>query len=355
MKIYKIILVPLTMLLASCGNKKEETITENKNAPTVLVCSPEKHLFDTALQISGTTKPNQEVKLFAMTNGYLKSVKADIGDFVKEGQTLAILDNPELFGSKAKLVAEYNGKKAYYDRLNSIYLKTPQLTTIVDVEKAKAEYESLKAQISNVQSQINFLNVKAPFPGIITNRFVDVGAVVQSGLNNSNAMPLFEIQDMQPLRLVIDVAETNAVSIAKNTKAEITFPEMENTIVSATVSRISYGLDQNTKTMKIEIDFPNKDLKIRSGMYAKVAFEGKNKKEDLGVPNEAIGSLKGKSFVYIVDNNKVKKVEVTTGVRDEKFTQLLNSSIKNTDKIVIKGKEFCSEGAIVQTKELVTK
>ena len=143
--------------------------------------------------------------------------------------------------------------------------------------------------------------------------------------------------------------------INKNSKAEITFPELPNAKFSAVVSRIAYGLDETTKTMKVEIDLPNTDLKIRPGMYAKVAIQRGGNKNVLSVPNEAIGNVKGQSFVYVVENNVCKKVEVKTGLRDEKFTELLNAEIKPTDKIVIQGKEFCSNGAVVNAMELPTK
>lgn len=352
-----LILLPFIVLFASCGNnkEKEETKTENRNVPTILVANPQTHQFNASLQISGTAKPNQSVKLFAMTNGMLREVNVDIGDFVRQGQTLATLDNPELIQQKAKAEADLNGKKSIYERLKSVYEKTPQLTTIAEVEKAQAEYESAKATVNALTAQVGFLNIQSPFAGVIVNRFFDKGATIQNGLNNSNAMPLFEIQDLQPIRLAIDIPETDAVLINKNTKAEITFPELPNGKYIATVSRIAYGLDETTKTMKVEIDLPNKDLKIRAGMYAKVEIQRSGHKDVLSVPNEAIGNVKGQSFVYVVNDGKVKKVEVKTGIRDEKFTELLNAEIKFTDKIVVQGKEFCSDGATVQTKESITK
>jgi len=356
--IQTLILIPLIMLLTSCGgNKKEEqqTETENRNVPTVLVSNPQTHQFNASLQISGTAKPNQSVKLFAMTNGMLREVNVDIGDFVKQGQTLATLDNPDLIQQKAKAEADYNGKKSIYDRLKSVYDKTPQLTTIAEVEKAQSEFESAKATLNALTAQVGFLNIQAPFAGVIVNRYFDKGATIQSGLNNSNAMPLFELQDLQPIRLTIDVSETDAVLIDKTTTAEITFPELPNGKYTATVSRIAYGLDEATKTMTVQIDLPNTDLKIRSGMYAKVEIQRSGHKDALSVPNEAIGNVKGQSFIYLVENGTVRKVEVKTGIRDEKFTELLSGEIKPTDKIVVQGKEFCSDGATVQTKDLTTK
>ncbi|MDE3183162.1 MAG: efflux RND transporter periplasmic adaptor subunit [Bacteroidota bacterium] len=390
------IFIPLAaiLLLSSCGNNTENNKkTEVRNIPVVMVANPETHLFDANLQISGTAEPNQQVKLYAMTDGFIKQLKVDIGSFVKEGQTLAVLQNPDLYSQKAKLEALlkekkilYNrysaspfstptgadmvGKKSIYERLKSIYEKTPQLTTIADVEKAKADYESAKAlltietakaeadfqslaaQLHAINLQISYLTVRAPFTGVIVNRLADKGAIIQNGLNNANAMPLFELQDLKPIRLKLDVPESDATMIEKNTKTTITFPEMVNGNYKATVTRIAYGLSDATKTMKVEIDLPNKDLKIRPGMYAKVEIQLSGHKDVPSVPNEAIGNINGQSFIYVIKNNKARKVDVKTGIKDAKYTELLNAAIKPNDEVVVKGKEFCSDGATVQTKTL---
>ena len=393
-----LIFIPLlAILFSSCGNnndnqKKQEAI----NTPVVLVAHPETHPFDANLQISGTAAPDQQVKLYAMTDGFIQQLKADIGSFVKKGQTLAVLQNPDLYSQKAKLAAllkekkilydryssnplstptgaDMAGKKSIYERLNGIYEKTPQLTTIADVEKTKADYESAKAllttetekseadfqsmaaQLSAVNLQISYLTVRAPFTGVIVNRLADKGAIIQNGLNNPNATPLFELQSLTPIRVTFDVPESDASMISKGTSADITFPEMVNGNYKATVTRIAYGLSDATKTMKVEIDLPNTDLKIRPGMYAKATIQLSGHKEALSVTNEAVGNINGQSFVYVVENNKARKVNVVTGLHDEKYTELLNASIKPSDQVVIQGKEFCSDGAAVQSKSSTDK
>lgn len=387
----------LTILLSSCGsNNDSKKKIETRNTPVVLVANPETHSFDAKLQISGTAKPNEQVTLYAMTSGFLQQIKADIGSFVKEGQTLAVLQNPDLYSQKAKMEAllkekrilynryssnplstptgaDMTGKKSIYERLKSIYEKTPQLTTVADVEKTKADYEtakallinetdrteaeylSLTAQLNAINTQIGYLNVKAPFTGVVVNRMADKGAVIQNGINNSNAMPLFEIQGLTPIRLTLEIPESDATMIDKNTTATIIFPEMTNGNYTATVTRVAYGLSETTKTMKVEIDLPNADMKIRPGMYAKVEIQRSGHKDALSVPNEAIGNMKGQSFIYVINNNKVRKVNVKTGIQDEHFTELLNADIKPADQVVVKGKEFCSDGATVQTKTINNK
>lgn len=106
-------------------------------------------------------------------------------------------------------------------------------------------------------------------------------------------MPLFELKDLQPIRLQINIPETDAVLIDI---AEITFPELANSNLSAIFTRNVYSVDE-TKTMRVEVDLPNKDFKIRHGMYAKVDIKRSGHQNALSVPNEAIGN-KG-TIIYL--------------------------------------------------------
>ena len=99
--------------------------------------------------------------------------------------------------------------------------------------------------------------------------------------------------------------------------------------------------------MEIQLDIPNSQMKILSGMYAKVMFERSSPQRFLALPNEAIGNLKGESYVYAVKQDKVYRVKVKTGVRDDKFTQIIDGNITQETLVVIQGKELCAEGTPV--------
>ncbi|MBE0514769.1 efflux RND transporter periplasmic adaptor subunit [Sulfurimonas sp.] len=345
------------LLFSGCTDdaSQKEAKTEEKSTPSVLVANAQTHDFNASVSIAGSAKPNQQVQIYAMSDGYLKQTTVDIGDFVRGGDVVAVLDNPELLSQRAKLQAEFNGKKALYERLRNVYEKTPQLTSVFDVENAKAEFESLKAELSAVAVQIAYLSVKAPFSGVITQRFVDKGAIIQNALNNANSAALFEIQDIDPIRLNVHVPESDAPLIHKGMIANIVFPELPNQDFNAKVSRTSFGLNEATRTMEVQIDIANKEFTIRPGMYAKVNISINGHKDTLSVLNEALGNIKGESFVYVVENQKVRKVVVKTGIRDNKFTEIINGDIDAEDAVVVQGKEFCSDGASVDAKSLTNK
>ena len=148
-------------------------------------------------------------------SGMLSQMRKDIGDKVRKGEVIATLSNPALIQQRIKSSVTFNAKKATYQRLNSVYQKTPALTNIQTVENAEADYQASKANLAALNNRVSFLNIRAPFSGIITKRMVDKGSMIQNGLNEDNPQAIAEIQEMNPIRLTIPVPESDAVAIKK--------------------------------------------------------------------------------------------------------------------------------------------
>src|SRR5680860_14417 len=179
---YIIILLSLFLTLFSCQSKDSNITTGDQSSPrvqTVGVVQPSYQNFMAEVHIAGTARPYQKVMLHAMEDGYVKSVKKDIGDFVNIGEVVAVQENPELYRQQEKLKVQLHGKKVIYDRLNSIRTKTPALTTTQQVENSQTEYAVAMAEMEGINDRITFLTVKAPFHGTITKRMVDIGSLVQ--------------------------------------------------------------------------------------------------------------------------------------------------------------------------------
>ncbi|MBA3986294.1 MAG: efflux RND transporter periplasmic adaptor subunit, partial [Flavobacteriales bacterium] len=330
----------LLFILASCNNQENETekTAANDKIQKVEVVKPEQRSFTAEVLITGTARPNQIVTLYAMESGMVMQMRKDIGDRVKQGETLAVLENPELQQQQLKWQAETKAKKANYERLNSIYGKTPALTNIQMVENAEAEYLSGKANLDGINSRIDFLTIEAPFSGIITKRLVDKGALIQSGLNQSNPQALFEIQEVNPIRLVIPVPESDAVGIKKGMPVEVTLPELSGTSFSAQVSRISNALDPMSKTMQVEIDLENQDGKIVSGMYAKALLQISSRENILSLPVIAKISHKNEDYVLTVVDGKVNRIPVKIGLSNQDYFEVMNDDIPNKSQIIVTGK-----------------
>jgi len=341
----------LLMLSTACNNsgqKKETQNTTVSKIQRVEVVSPKQRSFTAEVLITGTAHPNQTVMLYAMESGMLSQIRKDIGDPVKKGETIAVLDNPELRQQQLRLQAELNGKKSIYERLKSVHEKTPALTNIQMVENAEAEYLSIKAQLAGINDRIGFLTVKAPFSGTVTQRFVDNGSLIQSGLNQSNPQAIVEIQETDPIRVTLPIPESDAVGIKKGMDVQITFPELASVSIQAKISRISNALDARSKTMQVEIDLNNKDGKIVSGMYAKALLQINSRENILSLPIISKISHKNEDYVLAVENNTVKRVPVTIGLSDKDYFEVLNAEITESTQVIVSGKGLVNDGQKVE-------
>jgi RND family efflux transporter MFP subunit len=382
----------LLSIFISCNNQEKETeiTAANDKIQKVEVVKPEQRSFKGEVLISGTARPNQIVTLYAMEGGMLIQMRKDIGDKVNRGDILAKLVNPVIDGEAVSAsleaqavstkiqstVSELKGLKAIaeamqslYNRLRSTYIKTPALTPIIEVEKAKGEVlqaqaavetMEIKLQISKTNLAIaenkkkvarkrtSFLTISAPFNGIISKRFVDRGAIIQSGLSENNAQALFEIQEINPIRLTIPVPESDAVGIQKGMEVEVTLPELSGKSFITKVSRTSNVLDPVSKTMQVEIDLKNLDGKILSGMYAKVLLQIKSRENILSLPIMTKVSHKNENYVLAVMDGKVKRIPVKIGLSNQDYFEVLNNEITSETLVIIQGKGLVKPEQIVE-------
>jgi RND family efflux transporter MFP subunit len=382
----------LLSIFISCNNQEKETeiTAANDKIQKVEVVKPEQRSFKGEVLISGTARPNQIVTLYAMEGGMLIQMRKDIGDKVNRGDILAKLVNPVIDGEAVSAsleaqavstkiqstVSELKGLKAIaeamqslYNRLRSTYIKTPALTPIIEVEKAKGEVLQAQAAVETMETKLqisktnlaiaenkkkvarkrtSFLTISAPFNGIISKRFVDRGAIIQSGLSENNAQALFEIQEINPIRLTIPVPESDAVGIQKGMEVEVTLPELSGKSFITKVSRTSNVLDPVSKTMQVEIDLKNLDGKILSGMYAKVLLQIKSRENILSLPIMTKVSHKNENYVLAVMDGKVKRIPVKIGLSNQDYFEVLNNEITSETLVIIQGKGLVKPEQIVE-------
>jgi len=343
----------ITILLASCNNQSEEQGTQknpsdNDKIPTVEVTTPSERDFTAEINIVGTAKPNQVVKLHAMESGYVHKMYKDIGDQVREGELIAQLKNPELTRRYQKQKAQMEAKKSIYERLKGIAEKTPALTSLDQLEAAEAEYESALAEYNATADRLSFLKVKSPFNGVVTKRHVDKGALVQSGLTEDNAMPIVEVMELEKIRLGVPLPESDVSAVKVGTEAYVVFPELAGVTFTAKVSRISRGLNSKSKTMDIEIDIPNKNLDIKPGMYAKVNMQISSREKVLSVPNTALVVYQDDFFVYTVKEGIVNRLPIRRGLQNKDFFEILDAEITPNTQIITRGKNLVEPGMKVE-------
>jgi membrane fusion protein (multidrug efflux system) len=341
----------LAFLLLSCSdseNQQSEKIIQTDKSPNVKVVNPQQRSFTSTLQIIGNALPNKQVNIHAMEGGFLSELKKDIGDKVQKGDILAVLNNPELtreleINKVAKQVAEAN-----YFRFKKVIAKTPELTTLQEFEKVEATYLMANAKYKATTNRDSLLSIRAPFSGVITTRNVELGALIQSGINNTNAAALFEIMDMEIIRLTIALPETEVDNISKGMQAEISFTELPGEQFSAQVSRMANAIDNRNKTMKVQLDIPNRNGKIKAGMYANVAIQLQSTGDKISLPNEVLIAIKSEFFILQVKDGIVKRTLIKKGLSNTHFFEVLSNEINENSKVIVEGKAMVKEGMKVK-------
>ncbi len=312
--------------------------------------------------------------LYARVNGYLTRWLVDIGDRVKEGQLLAEISTPDvddqLAQARANLVlaqanlhvAEANLElaKITLDRdvkagvgtataLQTIDQDRAQVkTTAAQVESAKANIEANRATVRQYADLQAFQKIIAPFPGVITARTVDPGALVTAD-NPSESRPLFYLMQTDPLRIYVNVPQVYSTTIAVGQDTDIYREEDPRHLFSAKVTRTAKALDPNTRTLLTEIDLPNPRDELRPGMYLQVKFNVARSANVVLVPSAALVWRPDATVVAVLDgDHKVRYHKVQTG-RDLGLEVEILSGLEGGETVVVHPGDALAEGQQVET------
>lgn len=314
------------------------------------------------IQLSGELKPYYNSEIYSKIDGILEKRFVNIGDNVKQGEMLAIIsapliDSDKTMAQKSLTEAQYRQTLAHdtYTRYQKAFKDgaiSPQemQTKETDYQTAQIEYKIALASLKRANSMQNYEYIKAPFSGVITKYNLDSGANVVAGGSTTSTL-LFEISQIDKLRLRIDIPQSYIDRVKLNQKIKFFVPEEPDKIYIGTLSKLSKSFDATTRTMKAEITVENKDLKLFAGQYVKtiIPFETKNKM--LLVKNSAIITDENGSRVLTVDDNNIlhfKKVEIGKDFGD---VVEITKGLSEKDRIVVNYNDNLKDGQKVLSKE----
>lgn len=319
----------LLTLMGSCsssaGEPKPKAVAAIAAAPPTEAFVLAKGNLSTSLQTPGELVAWQQVDLYAKENSFVKKLYADIGSEVKEGQLLAILDAPELnsrlAGAESRLKSQeaiYTASKAQYNRLYETS-KTPGTISQNDLDQAEArqnsdlaQLEAAKAAHREVLITRGYLEIRAPFSGIVSARNVNTGAYVGPS-GKGSALPLFTLQEQRRLRLVVSVPEAYTGYLSQQHAAHFQVKALPGQRFTANVKRQAGALDDRLRSERIEMDVTNNDKKLLPGMIAEVNIPFPGKDSTFIVPKTAVVNTMERVFVIRVVSNKVEWVDVQKG------------------------------------------
>ena len=353
----------ITVMLSSCGasekkEEKEEAAKEEAPAATNVFILQKGKLSST-VQMPGELIPFQQVDLYARTNGFVKKLYVDVGSEVKAGQLLAVMEAPELGSqlagaeSRAKTQeAVYTASKANYDRLLETS-KTPGTISPNDLDQANArknadfaQWEAAKSAYKEISQTQNYLEIRAPFSGVISTRNVNTGAIAGPAGKGSD-LPLFVLQDQKKLRLAVLIPETITGYVNSKTTMTFTVRGLPNEKFSAVVKRSAGSLDTRLRSERIEMDIINKDKKLLPGMIAEVSIPTAANDSGFIVPKTAIINSTERIFVTKVSNGIAQWVDIKTGRNADGKVEVYGP-LSVGDTLVTAGSEERRKGSVVK-------
>ncbi len=219
-------------------------------------------------------KAYQEATLTAKVAGYLKAIPVDKGDRVKAGDLIADIEVPELVADRAQYQAQVEVARLDYDRMQQAIKSAPDLVTPENVDEARGKFQVAQAQLERINTLLRYARITAPFSGTITARYVDPGAFIPVPSNSDQkSAAVVSLMNFSRVRVQIPVPEDEALAVTKDTPVTFTVQSLPGRTFRATITRVSYALDQGTKTMLAEIEMDNPSGLLRPGMYATVQLQ----------------------------------------------------------------------------------
>ena len=340
------------------------------------------------LTVAGIFQPYQDVDVHGKVSGYIRRIYVDIGDRVHQGQTLAVLEVPELqaevAGAEAGVTrsrqditrmrsdvdraqANYAATHASFTRLKQAGDQQPGLVAAQELDDARARDAAAAAQVESaraavaaaegqlgvsradqlrVSSMAQYATITAPFSGVVTMRYADTGSLVPAGTSESNAQAIVRLSQSDVLRLRMPVPEQDVPLVKQgstvNVQVQATGQQFPGTVV-----RFTRDVSNATRTMLCEVDVPNPNLQLTPGMYANVTFTLHQPDGALLVPSAAI--IQGdQPAVFLVDNsNTVVRRPVVLGITSANEQQI-TGGLQAGDKVIVAGMDTLQPGERVQ-------
>jgi RND family efflux transporter MFP subunit len=303
------------------------------------------------ITLPGNIRANQQATLYAKVPGYLKSLAVDKGDTVKEDQPLGEIEVPELASDFAKYDAEVKVADIDFERVSNAAKKAPDLVTPQSLSEAEGKRKVARARLDQTITLMKYSRIAAPFSGVITQRFVDPGAFISVPTGGATqTAAIVTVADFRTIRVQVAVPELEASLVDKGEPVKFSVEGLPGKVFEAQVSRISYALDEATRTMLVEADAPNADLKLRPGMYATARIGVETKADALLVPVEAIVMEKTNAFLFLASDGKAKKTAVKLGFNDGVKVEIASGATEQ-DRVLLVGKMTLTDGQPVEAKD----
>lgn len=383
--------------LSSCSRREVSTKTDEKEGSlvTVGVALARTRPLGQRLRLSSELVPFQEIDVYAKEPGYVKELYVDYGTRVRKGQLMAVLEVPELEAqlqqdraaiqaqtdqiSRAKhdverVRAQHNVAHLQYDRLAGVAKSKPGLVAQQEVddaqgkdlaaesqlaaiegayEAAQSELVVAKARLAHDQALYDYSKITAPFDGVVTQRYANLGALMQAGTTSIQATPLVRLSQETLYRLVIPVPESYVRYIHVGDPVEVRVPSLDRSF-QGKVTRFSVEVNGSTRTMHTEVDVPNSHGQLLPGLYAEAVLTLGEKRSALVVPLQAVNHRGEQTSVFVVNPNGIlEERRVALGIQAANYVEI-GSGLREGDPVVVSDQSTLKVGQPVRPQTVQT-
>ena len=374
-----------TAALTACHSDHDDSDAKAATLPAARVATAQRGDISHVLTLAGQFQSYQVVDVHPKVSGYMKKINVDIGDIVHQGQTLAVLEVPELKAQLQQTVfavdqskeqiteaqhdldrarATHSALHAAYERLQEAAKGHPGLIAQQELDDAQAKDLASEAQVDaakatlaaakqhagvaeadnqRVQALHNYTTVQAPISGVVVWRYADTGALIQGGTNsNTSNLPIVRLSQSSLLRLRIPVPENDIRYIHEGDQLRVRVDAINRSFTGKIV-RFTRDVNFETRTMQTEVDVENRDLAIAPGMYANTMLRLGHVGDAVTIPIEALVLNGRQHMVYVLDSaNHVHVRPVEVGLQGTKLAEI-KDGLNPGDRVIIGGQEKYQE------------
>ena len=380
--------------LTSCNGGRNGVVQADvQRSVTVGVTPVLRKTLDRHITLSSELVPFQEIDVYAKESGYVKKLSVDYGSRVKAGEVMAVLEIPELQAQLdedqaevkngvdqvtraqhelARYQAQYQALHLEYTRLNAVFETKPGIVAQQDVDNAQgqdlaaaAQVDAGQAALQAAQSRLaadkaklirdqtlyDYSKITAPFAGVVTQRYANLGTLMQAGTGSSTqAIPLVRLSEDDLFRLVIPVPESYVRYIRVGDPVTVHVPSLDRSFPGR-VARFSVDVREDTRTMHTEVDVPNPQRVLMPGLYADAELALDRRNDALVVPVQALNhEASQQAAVFVVsENGRLEDRPVQLGLTTANDAEVV-SGLKEGDKVVVSDRSGLKAGQKVQAQ-----
>ena len=346
--------------------------------PRVTVVEPLRRPVVRSITLPATVEAFHTATMYAKVAGYLEWIRVDRGDRVRKGEVLALISVPEMekeFRSAQAAVGEAEAalgraeagsalSALTYQRLESVRKSQADVISEQEVDEARAraevadgevkfaqaKLERMRAEVERLEVLMEYARIKSPYDGIVTERFVDPGNLIQDATASMDGGPIVTVMDMDKVRVFVNVPEPDVAEVDRGDSVELAFDALPGKVFKGAVTRFESVLKPGTRTMKTEIDLPNPRHVLRPGMFGRATLRLAERAEALFLPAESVRvDTEGGRFVYIVREGRARRVAVQTGLDDGMLVQV--EGLRGGEQVVLASPGTLEEGAAVEAEK----